>query len=161
MVPLTHAVRSAGRRQTVATLVAQLPEEAWCRRSVGTGVQGEREQLWACLPLSEDCPPGMRRWLLAGRRLDDPTDSGYHVAYGPEVTSVEQLLHVCGTRWQIEEGFAQAKGEVGLDQNAVRTWPAWQRFMTLCLLAHAYLVVMRLAARQEEDKVEKGEPVPA
>jgi len=161
MVPLTHAVRYAGRRQTAAKLVAQLPEEAWCRRSVGMGVQGEREHLWACLPLSEACPPGMRRWLLAGRRMDDPTDIGYHVAYGPEETSVEQLLHICGTRWQIEEGFAQAKGEVGLDQYEVRTWPAWQRFMTLCLLAHAYLVVMRLAARQEEDRVEKGAPVPA
>jgi SRSO17 transposase len=70
------------------------------------------------------------------------------------------LLRVCGSRWQIEEGFAQAKGEVGLDQYEVRRWEAWHRFMTLCLLAHAYLVVMRLAARQEEEALQKGEPIP-
>jgi SRSO17 transposase len=54
------------------------------------------------------------------------------------------------TRWQIEEGFAQAKGEVGRDQYEVRTWEAWHRHATLCLLAHAYLVALRRAARQEE-----------
>jgi hypothetical protein len=37
---------------------------------------------------------------------------------------------------------------------------AWHRFVTLCLLAHAYLVVVRHAARQEE-AVEKGAMIPA
>jgi SRSO17 transposase len=156
MVPKTYAVRYAGRRQTVAKLMARLPQETWSLRSVGRGIQGEREQLWACLPLSEICQPGMRRWLLVQQRIDDPTDLAYHVAYGPEPTSVAQLLRVCGARWQIEEGFAQAKGEVGLDQYEVRTWAAWHRFITLCLLAHAYLVVMRVAAQQEEAGREKG-----
>ena len=63
-------------------------------------------------------------------------------------------------RWQIEEGFAQAKGEVGLDQYEVRKWEAWHRHATLCLLAHAYLVVLRQAAQQEE-RGEKGAPTPA
>lgn len=161
MVPNTHAVRYQGRRQTATKLAERLPSETWTLRSVGTGVQGERRQLWACLPLSEECPAGMRRWLLVQRDVDDPSDLAYHLACGPDDTPVEELLRVCGRRWQIEEGFAQAKGEVGLDQYEVRTWAAWHRFMTLCLLAHAYLVVMRLAANQDEPAAEKGEPVPA
>jgi SRSO17 transposase len=32
-----------------------------------------------------------------------------------------ELVRVCTTCWQIAEGFAQAKGEVGLDQDEVRT----------------------------------------
>ncbi len=159
MVPKTHAVRYQGRRQTVAKLVQRLPSETWALRSVGMGVQGERCQLWACLALSEECPPGMQRWLLVQRDLDDPSDLAYHVAAGPEATPVEELLRVCGSRWQIEEGFAQAKGEVGLDQYEVRTWAAWHRFMTLCLLAHAYLVVMRRAACEDESAEEKGAPI--
>lgn len=165
MVPKTHAVRYQGRRQTAAKLGAQLPSTAWTLRSVGLGVQGERDGRWACLPLSEACPAGMRRWLLVQQALDDPTDLAYHVACGPDGTPEEELLRVCGSRWQIEEGFAQAKGEVGLDQYEVRTWAAWHRFITLCLLAHAYLVVMRLAAQQDDDATrqaaEKGEPLPA
>ena len=161
MVPNTHAVRSQGRRPTAAKLAARLPSDTWVPRSVGMGVQGERRQLWACLPLSEECPPGRQRWLLVQRGVDDPSDLAYHLASGPEATPIEELLRVCGSRWQIEECFAQAKGEVGLDQYEVRTWVAWHRFMTLCLLAHAYLVVMRLAANQDEPALVKGDPLPA
>jgi SRSO17 transposase len=157
MVPETHAVRYEGRRQTAAKLAERLPSTAWALRSVDLGVQGEREQLWTWLPLSEDCRPGMRRWLLVQQRIDDPSDLAYHLAYGPDTTPVEHLLRVCGSRWQIEEGFAQAKGEVGLDQYEVRTWAAWHRFVTLGLLAHASLVVRRLAARQEAAGTEKGD----
>ena len=52
----------------------------------------------------------------------------------------------------MEEGFQQAKTEVGLDHYEVRRWPGWYRHITLALLAHAYLTVTRAAA------VEKGDP---
>jgi SRSO17 transposase len=161
MVPNTHAVWYQGRRQTAAKLAPRLPSDTWLLRSVGMGAQGERRQLWACLPLSDACPAGMRRWLLVQRGVEDPGDLAYHLACGPADTPVDELLRVCGSRWQIEEGFAQAKGEVGLDQDEVRTWTAWHRFVTLCLLAHASLTVLRLAANRDELVAEKGEPVPA
>ena len=156
MVPKTHAVRYQGQRQAAAKLVARLPEDAWVIASTGMGVQGERRHRWACLPLSEDCPAGMRRWLLVQRGLDDPDEIAYYLACGADATSDDELLRVCGARWQVEECFAQAKGEVGLDQYEVRTWQAWHRFVTLCLLAHAYLVVLRRAAGQEEATAERG-----
>jgi SRSO17 transposase len=70
-------------------------------------------------------------------------------------------VRVCGMRWPVEEGFAQAKGEVGLDQYEVRTWAAWHRFVTLALLAHAYLAVTRLAADQDEAAAKRGARIPA
>jgi hypothetical protein len=160
MVPKTNAVRYEGRRQTAAKLVARRPDDVWVVASTGPGVQGERRHRWACLPLSEDCPPGMRRWLLVQRGLDDPDELAYSLAYGPDGTAEADLLRVCGARWQVEECFAQAKGEVGSDQYAVRTWQAWHRFVTRCLLAHAYLVVLRLAGQREEAAVERGDPPP-
>jgi len=82
------------------------------------------------------------------------------LAARPARTSVEQLVRVCGRRWEVEEGFAQAKGEVGLDQYEVRTWTAWHRFVTLALLAHAYLAVTRLAAGRDEAAVKGGAWIP-
>lgn len=38
-----------------------------------------------------------------------------------------------------------------MDHYEVRRWDAWHRHVTLCLLAHAFLVVVRLAAREEEE----------
>jgi len=48
-----------------------------------------------------------------------------------------------GQRWRIEQRFAQAKGEVGLDQYAVRRWDGWYRHMTLAMFAVAELAVLR------------------
>jgi len=160
MVPNTHAVRYEGRRQTVAKLAVRLPDTAWRSVTVVAGSSSEDRQVWACLPLSEACATGMRRWLLIRRGGDDGDDLRFFLAYGAEGTSEAALLRVCGTRWQIEECFAQAKGEVGLDQYEVRTWDAWHRFVTLCLLAHAGLAVMRLAANRHEAE-ERGAAIPA
>jgi SRSO17 transposase len=160
-VPMTHAVYAEGRRQTVTKWAAGLPPAAWRPRSAGAGVQGERVDAWACLPLEEATAPGWRRWLLVRRWAADPDDIAFYVAYGPEGTPVEELVRVCGMRWQVEEGFAQAKGEVGLDQYEVRTWAAWHRFVTLALLAHAYLAVTRLAADQDEAAAKRGARIPA
>jgi SRSO17 transposase len=146
MIPKTNAVRYCGRRERAEQLGERLSAEASL-------------DPWVCLELSEECAVGMRRWLLIRREVEDLDECAYFLAYGPEETSVEELVRVCQTRWQIEECFAQAKGEVGLDQYEVRTWGAWHRHATLCLLAHAYLVVLRRAARQEE-REKKGAPAP-
>ena len=149
-VPLTHAVALEGRRQTAAKWAAALPGAAWRPRSAGTGVQGARVDDWACLPLDGGDGAGVAHWLLVRRWGADPDDVAFYVAYGPASTSVEELVRVCGMRWEVEVGFAQAKGEVGLDQYEVRPWTAWHRLITLALLAHAYLAVTRLAASRDE-----------
>ncbi len=146
MIPKTNAVQYQEQRLRAEQLGEQLSATA-------------ERPAWACLALSEDCADGLRRWLLIRPDADDPSENAYFLAYGPEGTSDAELIRVCNTRWQVEEGFAQAKGEVGLDHYEVRKWEAWHRFVTLCLLAHAYLVVMRLAARDEETE-QKGGPTP-
>jgi SRSO17 transposase len=147
MIPKTTAVWHQGRRDRAEQLGERL-------------CLAPAHSPWVCLELSEACAPGMRRWLLVRCDAEDPEEHAYFLAFGPEETTVAELVRVCTTRWQIEEGFAQAKGEVGLDQYEVRKWEAWHRHATLCMLAHAYLVVMRRAAQQEE-RGEKGALTPA
>jgi SRSO17 transposase len=146
MIPKTNAVWYQGRRE----LAAQVGERLCPEPALGP---------WACLELSEECGAGMRRWLLVRCDAEDSDEHRYFLAYGPEETAVEEVIHVCTMRWQIEECFAEAKGEVGLDHYEVRTWTAWHRHVTLCLLAHAYLVAMRQAACREEAG-KKGAQVP-
>ncbi len=149
MVPKTNAIYYCGGRERVEQLGARLTAEAWMSIAAGVGAQGERVHDWACLPLSDQCANGMRRWLLVRRDPDDPDAHAYWLAYGPAEMTLAELVRVCDTRWQIEECFAQAKGEVGMDHYEVRTWEAWYRFITLCLLAHALLVVLRTQARDD------------
>jgi SRSO17 transposase len=150
MVPKTNAIHYCGGRERAEQLGARLAEEAWMPLAAGVGAQGERVHDWACLPLSERCARGMRHWLLVRRDPDDPDANRYWLAYGPAETTITELVRVCDVRWQIEECFAQAKGEVGMDQYEVRTWEAWHRFITLCLLAHALLAVLRTRALADQ-----------
>ena len=76
-------------------------------------------------------------------------------AAGPAQTPLPELVRVTGRSFQIEEGYEQAKGEVGLDQYAVRAWHAWYRYVTLSLVAYAALAVLQRQARQQEKKAEE------
>ena len=54
---------------------------------------------------------------------------------------------MAGARWGIEDCFAEAKGEAGLDHYQVRKYRAWYRHATLSMLAHAFLAVTARASR--------------
>ncbi len=71
------------------------------------------------------------------------------------------MVRVAGRRWAIEDCFEQAKGEVGLDEYEVRKWDAWHRHVTLCLLAHAFLAVVRSSVEREEGLSKRGIPISA
>jgi hypothetical protein len=47
----------------------------------------------------------------------------------------------------IEDCFAEAKGEAGLDHYQVRKYRAWYRHITLSMLAHAFPAVTARASR--------------
>jgi SRSO17 transposase len=47
----------------------------------------------------------------------------------------------------VEDCFAEAKGQAGLDHYQVRRYRAWYRHITLAMLAHAFLAVTAHAAR--------------
>jgi SRSO17 transposase len=155
-VPETHGLWTRGHQKTVEQLIAALPADAWTRLSAGEGSQGPRWYDWACLALPYAAAAGKAHWLLARRSVSDPTKLAYYRVYGPAETPVTEMVRVAGRRWTIEEGFEQAKGEVGLDQYEVRRYDAWYRYITLALLAHALLEVTRLSARQGHLQDGKG-----
>jgi len=160
MVPKTNAVPLKGHKKKIDRLVERLPEEAFCEVRPAGDAGERRPWEWACIDLAPDPKRGMRRWLLVRKSTDDPEDLGFYQAYGPEGTSVEELVRICQERWAVEECFAEAKGEVGLDHYEVRRWDAWYRHIILCLLAHAFLAVTRRTAVEEEGSRKKGISIP-
>ena len=72
-----------------------------------------------------------------------------YVVFGPAGTPLTEAVQVAGTRWAVEETIETSKGEVGLDQYEVRHWTPWYRYITLAMLAHAYLGVLRAHALEK------------
>jgi SRSO17 transposase len=67
----------------------------------------------------------------------------YFLCYHRLGTTLSELIQVAGRRWGIEESFAIAKSETGLDEHQVRRWTAWYRHAILSMLAAAFLAAMR------------------
>jgi SRSO17 transposase len=148
--PYVLAVRRSERLEaggvTAEQLLGRVPAERWLRLSAGDGAKGRRLYDWTRIPLAATSPAELSRWLLVRRSLRDPDELAFYACFGPAKTSLARLVEVAGTRWSIEVGFQTAKGEVGLDHYEVRRWPGWHRHITLALLAHAFLVVVRAEA---------------
>jgi len=140
------------------TLAKRLPASDWQTISAGEGAKGPRLYDWAYQPLDAPGRAGWSRGLLVRRRLADPTELAYYHVFAPDNTALSTLVEVAGCRWTIEVCFESAKGEVGLDHYEVRSWHGWYRHMTLSLLAHAFLTVMR--AQQAQIAAKRGAEMP-
>ena len=143
VLAVTGGQRLGGRR--VDAWAAGVPPEGWHRLSAGEGAKGPRFYDWAYTPYRGGAPPGWEKGLLIRRKLDEPDELAFYLTLAPEGIALADLGRVAGTRWTIESCFEAAKGEVGLDQYEVRSWTGWHRHITLAMLAHAYLAVVRRA----------------
>ena len=133
-------------------LVSGVEESGWVRCSAGNGAKGPRVYDWTAVEIRPLREPGKGHWLLARRSIAKPGELAYYVCFGPAETALEELARVAGTRWAIEECFEEAKGQVGLDQYEVRRWDGWYRHITLAMLAHAYLMVIKRQAMEQGEK---------
>ncbi len=123
-----------------------VPPEGWHRLSAGDGAKGPRLYDWAHATCPSDAVPGWGKGLLIRRPIAEPDELTLYLTHAPDAVSLADLVRVAGTRWTIEACFEAAKGEVGLDEYEVRSWTGWHRHITLAMLAHAYLAVVRRAA---------------
>ena len=138
-------------------IAEHIPAQAWQRLSAGAGAKGPRWYDWARVPLARlqlsDEERQWEHWLLVRRSRSDPTDLAYYVVFAPRGTTLQTLVRVAGQRWRIEQSFALAKGEVGLDQYEVRRWDGWYRHITLAMFALAYLAVLRARLQTQREQM--------
>jgi SRSO17 transposase len=126
----------------VDQLKDQLPTRGWQLRSAGRGAKGLRMHAWAWMALdSSGVPEGWRRSLLIRRDRESEDEYAYFLCYHRRGVGLGELVGVAGRRWGVEECFATAKSEAGLDQHQVRTWTAWYRHTILSMPATAFLAV--------------------
>lgn len=132
-----------GKRVRVDQHLAGILSRDWKRLSCGPGTKGERLYDWAFVSWPSPHKEGFERGWLVRRSISDPDEIAHYFTHAPKGTPLKKLVQIAGSRWAIEECFEQAKQETGLDDYEVRSWPGWHRHITLSMLAHATLAVIR------------------
>ena len=122
------------------TLAKKVPKRAWQKLSAGAGAKGHRFYDWAVIDLA-DPRPGSRQLLI--RRNRSTGELAYYRCYSPAPVPLTTLVSVAGSRWRVEEFFQSGKGLAALDEHQVRRYASWSRWVTLAMLAHAFLAVVR------------------
>jgi SRSO17 transposase len=145
---------------TVAAVVAAWPEHRWQRLTVAEGEKGLVTYDWACQRIVESSHglPGRDAWLIARRSLNDGHEIAYYLSNAPLETSLRQMAQVASRRYTVEQCIEEAKGETGLDEYEVRLWHSWHRHITLSMMAHTWLAVIRYQANQEKKALNRSWP---
>lgn len=128
----------------------EVPRKAWRELSCGAGTKGERFYRWTYLPFGKpkQRPDGVvyAKGLLVRESLEASAERTYYLTLAPADTPLVKLAEIAGAPWAVEECFEQAKQLTGLDEYEVRSWDGWHRHVTLSMLAHATLSVLRMKA---------------
>jgi SRSO17 transposase len=135
-----------GERKRVDRIADGLGSDQWQRLSAGEGSKGPRDFDWTRVELTRPKQEGWQRWLVVRRRPvseEKPADLAYVLVFAPCGTTLAEMVAAIGRRWTVEQCFEEGKAEVGLDHYEVRSWQGWYRHITLCMLAHTFLVVLR------------------
>jgi SRSO17 transposase len=87
-------------------------------------------------------------WLLVEWRKDGTIK--YALSNLPSDTTLEQAVGLWKERWQVERGYEQLKGELGLDHFEGRSWPGFHHHAAMTFLAYGFLALERHRAQDAQ-----------
>ena len=135
--------------QTVVAVAKGLPAERRSRQTIKEGSKGPLVADYAAVRViaMREGLPGLEVWLVL-RRNAQTGELKTYVSNAPADTPLATLVRLSGMRWPIETCFDDGKQYLGMGDDEVRSWRGWHHHMTLCILAHGFLVRVRLRLKK-------------
>jgi SRSO17 transposase len=131
---LTTTSRASARPRRASDLLGRVRPGAWERC--------DHEREWASVAVTgQPHAPGFRHTVLFGRQASDPSEVGYFLAHTPQPVPVADLITAAGRYGVVEDANRRGNPLLGFDTYQVRKWAPWHRYMSICMLARAYLAV--------------------
>src|SRR5712691_7987847 len=136
--------------EAVAQLAASLPTDRWVSRTIKEGSKGPVVARFAALRVIavREGLPGPEVWLVV-RRNPLTGELKTYLSNAPGDLALATLVRLSGMRWPIETCFEDGKQYLGMGDYEVRGWRGWHHHMTLCILAHFFLVRVCLRLKKK------------
>jgi SRSO17 transposase len=147
-------VEGEPKAQFVVQIARALPATSWSRHTIKEGSKGPILANFAVLRVVavRNQLPGPDVWLVIRRDISDG-ELKFFLSNAPLDTPLATFVWLSGMRWPVETCFEHSKQEIGLGDYQVRTWTGWHHHMTLCILAHFFLVRMQLRLKDKAPKL--------
>jgi SRSO17 transposase len=141
----TRVLAGEAAPEEVEQLAAALPEERWGRRTIKEGSKGPLVARFVALRVIavRESLPGPAVWLVL-RRNPLTGELKTYLSHAPSHTPLATLVRLSGMRWPIETCFEDSKQYLGMSAYEGRSWRGWHHHMTLCILAHFFVVRARI-----------------
>jgi hypothetical protein len=139
-----------GTAKTVAEIAQELALETYQRFLLKEGSKGPIVALLACLTVScvRNGLPAHEVQLIF-RREPASGEIKYYLSNAPKDTPIESFARLSVMRQPIESCFEEGKQELGMSDYQVRSYLGWHHHMTLVILAHFFLVRLKLRLKEK------------
>ena len=139
--------------QRVAELAATIPEDEWKAYLIKEGSKGPivAEFAFRRVIAVRDEMPGPDVWLVLRRSLEEEPQLKTYLSNATADVPCTELVRVAGMRWPVETAIEDGKDNLGMNEYMVRSWLGWHHHMTLCILAHHFLV-------RTQKRLKRGRP---
>ena len=137
------------KAQQVAVLAVSLPANQWSRHTIKQGSKGPMVADFVAIRMVavRGGLPGPDVWVVLRRNVRTGELKTY-LSNAPADTPLTALVRMSGMRWSIETSFKECKQHLGMGDYEVRSWRGWHHHMTLCILAHFFLVRVGLRLKK-------------
>ncbi len=142
-------------------LAGQLGARAWRTYTIKLGEKGPIRAQFAfvrAVAVRKELP-GPELWVVLRRSLGESPELKAYLSSAPARTRRQELVRLSGLRWPIETCFQQAKGELGMAEYQTRSWRGWHHHMTLVILAHHFLLRLKLQHKKGRRRSRSGKSV--
>lgn len=143
----TYLAPNAPAAQRVDEVATQLRSSDWQRFIIHEGSKGPLEveiaAVW--IVMADEELPGRDEWLVLRRPIGASLAQWkFFRSNAPADTALTTLARLTAWRWPVETVIEECKSELGLDHYEVRGWVGWHHHTTMTLLAHHFLVRLRV-----------------
>jgi SRSO17 transposase len=126
----------------VDEIAATIPTQEWSAFLIKEGSKGPLVAEFAFRRVVEVRGelPGADAWLIMRRSLGEEPELKTYLSIAPAGTPHTELARIAGMRWPVETALENGKDDLGMGDYMIRSWLGWHHHMTVCILAHHFLV---------------------
>jgi SRSO17 transposase len=131
--------------RTADVVAREIPDKDWQTVEWSEGTKGKLSARFYRMRVrvtKTGRPTDETGWILFEITKDG--ELKVYMCWGFDTAPLEMLVGLAHSRWVVEQGWKQMKGELGFDEFEGRKWRGWHHHAIMVAIAFSYLMLLRI-----------------